>query len=405
MKYLLVVGDGMADYPVPELGGKTPLQVARKPNMNSIAAKGRSGLLRTIPEGMGSGSDTAILSVLGYKPEQLLVGRGALEAAARGIKLGENDVAFRCNIITQENGFLTDYSAGHITTKEAKQLIEAVRSVFEKKGEIEFFSGLDYRHFLIMRNIPGSKDIECCPPHDFIGSEISKILPKAKSKKIEEPTKKLRKMILDSKAVLENHLVNVARRKAGKRPGNMIWFWGGGEKPSMVSFKEKYGLRAAVISAVDLVKGIGTYAGMQVINVQGATGMYDTNFEGKAEAALKALEKNDFVFVHVEAPDEAGHEQDPSKKIKAIEDLDKRLLGRLLKNLNGPCIIGVLPDHPTPITVGTHTRDPVPFSIKSPFWSVDGVQEFDEVSARKGGFGLVTNESMVELLIPTEKKR
>ncbi len=405
MKYLLVVGDGMADYPVPELGGKTPLQVARKPNMNSIAAKGRSGLLRTIPEGMGSGSDTAILSVLGYKPEQLLVGRGALEAAARGIKLGENDVAFRCNIITQENGFLTDYSAGHITTKEAEQLIEAVRSVFEKKDEIEFFSGLDYRHFLIMRSIPGSKDIECCPPHDFIGSEISKILPRAKSKKIEEPTKKLRQMILDSTAVLENHPVNVARRRAGKRPGNMIWFWGGGEKPSMVSFKEKYGLRAAVISAVDLVKGIGTYAGMQVINVQGATGMYDTNFEGKAEAALKALETNDFVFVHVEAPDEAGHEQDPGKKIKAIEDLDKRLLGRLLKNLDAPCVIGVLPDHPTPITVGTHTRDPVPFSIKSPFWSVDGVQEFDEVSARNGGFGLVSNESMVELLISTEKRR
>ncbi len=405
MKYLLVVGDGMADYPVPELGGKTPLQVARKPNMNSIAAKGRSGLLRTIPEGMGSGSDTAILSVLGYKPEQLLVGRGALEAAARGIKLGENDVAFRCNIITQENGFLTDYSAGHITTKEAEQLIEAVRSVFEKKDEIEFFSGLDYRHFLIMRSIPGSKDIECCPPHDFIGSEISKILPRAKSKKIEEPTKKLRQMILDSTAVLENHPVNVARRRAGKRPGNMIWFWGGGEKPSMVSFKEKYGLRAAVISAVDLVKGIGTYAGMQVINVQGATGMYDTNFEGKAEAALKALETNDFVFVHVEAPDEAGHEQDPGKKIKAIEDLDKRLLGRLLKNLDAPCVIGVLPDHPTPITVGTHTRDPVPFSIKSPFWSVDGLQEFDEVSARNGGFGLVSNESMVELLISTEKRR
>jgi len=405
MKYLLVVGDGMADYPVPKLDGKTPLQVARKPNLDYIAEKGRSGLLKTIPDGMGSGSDTAILSVLGYKPEQLLVGRGALEVAARGIILGENDVAFRCNLITQENGFLTDYSAGHITTREAEPLIEAVRTAFERPGEIEFFSGLDYRHFLVMRNLPGSKDIECFPPHDFIGSEISKILPKAKSKKIEESTKKLRKMILDSKAVLENHPINVSRRKAGKRPGNMVWFWGGGEKPSMVSFKEKYGLRAAVISAVDLVKGIGTYAGMQVINVQGATGMYETNFEGKAEAALKALETNDFVFVHVEAPDEAGHEQDPGKKIKAIEDLDKRLLGKLLKDLKEPCVIGVLPDHPTPITVGTHTRDPVPFAIKSPFWSADGVQQFDEVSARNGGFGLVTNESMVELLVSKEKKR
>jgi 2,3-bisphosphoglycerate-independent phosphoglycerate mutase len=404
MKYVLVVGDGMADYPVPELGGKTPLQVARKPNMDAIAARGRSGLIRTVPDGMSSGSDTAILSVLGYKPDQLLVGRGALEAAARGIELKGHDVAFRCNLIAEENGLLADYSAGHITTKEAEQLIAAVRKAFEKPGEIEFFPGLDYRHFLVMRNLPDSRLIDCNPPHDVTGAEIGEVLPKAKSEKVEKAVELLRKMILESKAVLDNHPVNVARRKAGKRPGNMVWFWGGGEKPSMSTFKEKFGLRAAVISAVDLVKGIGSYAGMQVIKVKGATGMYDTNFEGKAEAALKALEKNDFVFVHVEAPDEAGHERAAARKVKAIEDLDKRLLSKLLKGLKEPYAVAVLPDHPTPITVGTHTVDPVPFAIKSPFWATDGVQKFDEISAEAGGFGLVKDESLVSLLVSSGKK-
>ncbi len=404
MKYVLVVGDGMADYPVPELGGKTPLQVAHKPNMDSIAAKGRSGLLRTVPDGMGSGSDTAILSVLGYKPERLLVGRGALEAAARGIELKEHDVAFRCNLIAEENGMLADYSAGHITTKEAEQLIAAVQKAFEKPGKIEFFPGLDYRHFLVMRNLPDSNLIECNPPHDVTGAKINDILPKAKSQKVEKATNLLNRMILESKAVLDCHPVNVARRKAGKRPGNMVWFWGGGEKPSMPTFKEKFGLKAAVISAVDLVKGIGIYAGMKVITVHGATGMYDTNYEGKAEAALKALGENDFVFVHVEAPDEAGHERDYVKKVKAIEDLDKRLLGKLLKGLKEPYVIAVLPDHPTPITVGTHTRDPVPFAIKSPFLASDGVEKFDEVSAKQGGFSLVEDESLVSLLVASGKK-
>jgi 2,3-bisphosphoglycerate-independent phosphoglycerate mutase len=399
MKYVLVIGDGMADYPLPELNGKTPLQVAHKPNMDAIAAGGRSGLLRTVPDGMSSGSDTAILSVLGYKPEQLLIGRGALEAAARGIELKKNDVAFRCNLITEKNGFLEDYSAGHITTREAKQLIASVQKAFEKPREIEFFVGLDYRHFLVIRNLQDSSLIECNPPHDVTGAKIGEILPKANSKKVESAVHQLRTIILESKNVLENHPINLARRKAGKKPGNMVWFWGGGGKPSMPTFTDRFGLRAAVISAVDLVKGIGIYAGMQVINVEGANGMYDTNFEGKARAALKALETNDFVFVHVEAPDEAGHERDAVKKIKAIEDLDRRLLGTLLKSLKEPYAIAVLPDHPTPITVGTHTRDPVPFAIKSPYWDSDGVQRFDELSASTGGFGLVKNKSLVELLI------
>ena len=404
MKYVLLVGDGMADYPVPELGNKTPLQIARKPNMDLIAANGQNGLLKTIPDTCTPGSDTAILSVLGYNPEQLHIGRGALEAAARGIRLEKKDSAFRCNLITEENGVLADYSAGHITTKEAEQLIDMVKEALEKPGEIEFYSGLDYRHFLVLRNMPNPEMIECALPHDVVGEKIEEVLPKAKSKQVEKATNLLRKAILESKAVLDSNPVNSARRKAGKNVGNMIWPWGGGKKPSMTSFKEKYGLRAAVISAVDLVKGIGIYTGMQVIRVPGATGLCDTNYEGKAEAALKALEENDFVFVHVEAPDEAGHVKDYVKKVKTIEDLDSRLLGKLLVGLKDPYAIAVLPDHPTPIRVGTHTRDPVPFAIKSPFLASNGVQKFDEVSAKKGAFGLVEYESVVSLLVASGKR-
>jgi 2,3-bisphosphoglycerate-independent phosphoglycerate mutase len=399
MKYLLVVGDGMADYPVPELGNKTPLQAAHKPNMDSLAAKGRSGLIKNVPDDMNPGSETAILSLLGYDPHLYCTGRGPLEAPARGIKLEKNDAAFRCNLITEKDGLIIDYSAGHITTAEAKQLIEAVKKAFGKPGKTEFYSGLDYRHFLILRNVPKSRLIQCTPPHDAMGAKFSTVLPKAKSKEIQETVTTLNLMIKESKAILNSHPVNIARVKADKRPGNMIWPWGGGPKPSMPSFEEKYGLKAAVISAVDLVKGIGTYAGMQVINVSGATGLADTNYEGKADAALKALEENDLVFVHVEAPDEAGHVRDYSLKVKTIEDLDSRLLGRILPKLPEPCAVAVLPDHPTPIGVGTHTRDPVPFTICSPNAASDGVKKFDEFSAKKGAYGLVTEEFFMSIFV------
>lgn len=250
-----------------------------------------------------------------------------------------------------------------------------------------------------MRNFPNSHLIECTPPHDVVGVDISTILPRAKSVEVEKTVTLLKETIHESKRVLESHPVNIARQKSGKRPGNMIWPWGGGKKPSMPSFKEKYGLKAAVISAVDLVKGIGIYAGMKIINVPGATGLYDTNYEGKAESALKALEDNDMVFVHVEAPDEAGHARDFMQKVKTIEDLDKRLVGRILEGLKEPYAIAILPDHPTPIRIGTHTRDPVPFAIHSPFIESDGVQKFDEFSARNGAFGLVEQEYLMSLLL------
>lgn len=404
MKYLIVVGDGMADYPIPELGNKTPLQAAHKPNMDAIAAKGRSGLLKTVPDELTPGSDTAICSVLGYDPRLYCTGRGPLEAPSRGIPLGEHDTAYRCNIITQQNGTIEDYSAGHITTPEAGQLITAIKERFDKAGEIEFYSGLDYRHFLILRNFDNPAQIECTPPHDATGTQFREVLPKAKTPQVEQQAQLLRNLINDSQSILQNHSVNLARLKAGKRPGNLIWPWGGGKKPNMPTLKEKYGLSSAVISAVDLVKGIGTYAGMEIINVEGATGLANTNYEGKADAALKAFESNDLVFVHVEAPDEAGHVKDYKLKVKTIEDLDKRLLGRIFEGMWEPYAVAILPDHPTPVQIGTHTRDPVPFVIAAPYLGPDDVLAFDEVSAKSGGFGLVENDYLLSLLVSVGKR-
>jgi len=404
MKYILVVGDGMADYPVPELGNKTPLQAAYKPNMDSIAAKGQSGLIKTVPDELSPGSETAICSLLGYDPRKYCTGRGPLEAPSRGIRLGENDAAYRCNLITEKDGVIVDYSAGHITTEESSKLIASINKAFGKLGKIEFYPGLDYRHFLILRNIPKPELIQCTPPHDAIGVNVSAVLPKAKSAEAEKTARLLRELINRSGGILRTHPVNIAREKAGKRPGNLIWPWGGGKKPSMPTLREKYGLKAAVISAVDLVKGIGTYAGMEIINVPGATGLYNTNYEGKADAALKALEDNDLVFVHVEAPDEAGHVRNYALKVKTIEDLDKRLLGRILDGLTEPYAIAISPDHPTPIRIGTHSRDPVPFAIKSSFLKPDGVKKFDEFSARNGAFGLVEHDYLISLLISSSKR-
>jgi len=404
MKYILVVGDGMADYPVTELGNKTPLQAAYKPNMDSIAVKGQSGLIKTVPDELSPGSETAICSLLGYDPRKYCTGRGPLEAPSRGIKLGENDAAYRCNLITEKDGVIVDYSAGHITNEESSKLLASINKAFGKLGKIEFYSGLDYRHFLILRNIPKPELIQCTPPHDAIGVNVSAVLPKAKSAEAEKTARLLRELINRSGGILRTHPVNIAREKAGKRPGNLIWPWGGGKKPSMPTLREKYGLKAAVISAVDLVKGIGTYAGMEIINVPGATGLYNTNYEGKADAALKALEDNDLVFVHVEAPDEAGHIRDYALKVKTIEDLDKRLLGRILDGLTEPYAIAISPDHPTPIRIGTHSRDPVPFAIKSPFLKPDGVKKFDEFSARNGAFGLVEHDYLISLLISSSKR-
>jgi 2,3-bisphosphoglycerate-independent phosphoglycerate mutase len=398
MKYVLVIGDGMADYPIPELGNKTPLQFAYKPHMDAIAARGKSGLIKNVPDQMTPGSEVAICSILGYDPKVYCTGRGPLEAPSRGIKLGENDTAYRCNLITEKDDMIADYSAGHITTEEAAQLIAAMKEAFDKPNQIEFYPGLDYRHFLILRNFPNPEQILCTPPHDAIDIRVEKVLPESKSPKAEKQAQLLRSLIEGSRKILRCHPVNISREKAGKKPGNLIWLWGGGKKPAMPTLKEKFGMKGAVISAVDLVKGIGSYAGMKIINVPGATGLANTNYEGKADAAIKALESNDFVCIHVEAPDEAGHCKDYKLKVKTIEDLDKRLLGRLIKGLKEPYAIAILPDHPTPISIGTHSRDLVPFAIASPKIKPDGVKAFDESSASRGAFGCVEKEYLISLL-------
>ncbi|MCK4827264.1 cofactor-independent phosphoglycerate mutase, partial [bacterium] len=363
MKYIVLIGDGMSDYPLKELGNRTPLEAAQTPNMDSIAKEGIVGTVKTIPEDLPSGSGVANLNVLGYDPRFYYTGRGPIEAANMGIILGKNDIAFRCNLITAKKGILFDYSAGHISDGEAKELIEFID---EKLGDdnIEFYPGTSYRHLMIIREaieksglkISDINKIKCVPPHDITGKEIENNLPK------NEGSSFLIELMEKSSPFMESHEVNKKRVADGKNPANMIWLWGQGKKPAMPSFKEKFGIGGSIISAVNLIKGIGICIGLKVINVPGATGFLDTNYKGKAEAALDSLKENDFVFVHVEAPDEAGHMGDAKKKIQAIEDFDKLVVGTILqgcKDFNEYKIL-VLPDHPTPISLMTHSREPVP---------------------------------------------
>lgn len=360
MKYIVLVGDGMADYPIEQLGQKTPLEVAKTPNMDFIARDGRLGRIKTIPDNMAPGSDVAIISILGYDPVKYYTGRGPLEAANLGIKLGWDEVAFRCNLITAGNDTLIDYSAGHISSKEAEILIKHIDKKLGTQS-IKFYPGISYRHIMVIKDteLPDPQDIICKPPHDIMGESISKNLPKGKNAQI------LIKLMHDSKAVLEGHEINMVRIDLKENPANMIWLWGCGKNPVMPKFTDKYGLTGSVISAVDLIKGLGRILGLEVINVVGATGYYDTDYKGKAEAAIKALKNKDFIFLHVEAPDEAGHNGDLRQKLTAIERFDQLVVGTILnaykrkKNFR----ILVLPDHATPVAVKTHTKDPVFFGI------------------------------------------
>jgi 2,3-bisphosphoglycerate-independent phosphoglycerate mutase len=360
MKYVLLIGDGMADYPVAELDNRTPLEAARTPNMDYIAQFGRLGRIKTIPDKMTPGSDVATISILGYDPVKYYTGRGPLEAANLGIQLGESDVAFRCNLVTASNDTMIDYSAGHIKSKEAAIL---VKSLQEKLGSdtVTFYPGISYRHLTVLKEPQGQNllDIKCIPPHDITGQSVSRNLPKGKDAGV------LLDLMEASKKVLENHEVNVVRIDLKENPANMIWLWGQGKKPNLPTFPEKYGLQGSVISAVDLIKGFGRILGLEVINVAGATGYYDTDYLAKAKAALKALEKNDFVFVHVEAPDEAGHNGDLREKITAIERFDQLVVGTILGALKHKenYRILVLPDHATPVSLRTHTADVVCFGI------------------------------------------
>ncbi len=360
MKYLILIGDGMSDAPIESLGGKTPLEAASTPNMDRLAGAGRYGLFRTVPEGFSPGSDVANLSVLGYSPAKYYSGRAPLEAASIGVKLGPSDIAFRCNLVTliekEGSSVMGDYSAGHISTEEAREIVLDLDKALSGEG-VRFYPGTGYRHLMVWGN--GAKKIKTVPPHDISDKAIGPYLPKG------DGADKLLKVMELSRDVLKGHPVNAKRTAEGKKPATSVWLWGQGSAPAMPTLKERFGVNGAIISAVDLMKGIGIYAGLDVIKVEGATGYIDTNYKGKAEAALKALETRDLVCVHIEAPDEAGHNGNLGHKLQAIEDFDSRIVGPVLDGARrlGQFAVMVLPDHPTPVALKTHTSDPVPFVL------------------------------------------
>lgn len=366
MKYFLILGDGMADRPIEELGGLTPLEKAKTPTFNKLAKKAEFGTVKTVPDHLNPpGSDIANMSVMGYDPDVYYSGRSPLEAVSMGIELGKNDVAIRCNLVTlsdeerYEDATMVDYSAGEISTAESGELISAVNEALGS-DRIEFHPGISYRHCLVLRNFP-SIDMSFTPPHDISKKKIAGYLPQGSDGKM------LFELMKKSREILKNHPVNLKRMAEGKRPASSVWFWGQGRKPGLGNFYEKTGLKGCAVSAVDLVKGLGICAGMEVPSVEGTTGNYDTNFEGKADAAIEFFRNGgDFVYMHVEAPDECGHRHEIGNKVMSIEYIDRRLVKRVIKALDemGESYrIMVLPDHPTPIEIMTHTHDAVPYMI------------------------------------------
>lgn len=386
MKYVVVLYDGMADYPVPALGGKTPMMVAKKPNLDYLAQRAEVGLVRTVAEGLKPGSDVANMSVMGFDPMKYYTGRSPLEAASIGIDMKPTDVSLRCNLVTlsqddkpYEEKTIEDYCADDISTEEAAELIKTIE---EKLGtdEFKFYSGVSYRHCLIWKN--GTTELgNMTPPHDITGKVITDYLSTA------ENAKPLIEMMKKSYDILKDHPVNLARIERGKRPANSIWLWGEGTRPSISTFEEIYHIKGGVVSAVDLIKGIGRCAEMEVAEVEGATGYIDTNFEGKANAALDLLERNDLVYIHFEATDECGHRNEPENKVRAIELIDERVLPILFEGLKkyDDYKIMVLPDHPTPIVTRTHASDPVPYLIYHKNKEVDGVNTINEETAKATG--------------------
>ncbi len=400
MKYLIILGDGMSDEPIAEYGSKTPLQMARKPSIDWLAKNGKSGLYKTVPDSMHPGSEIANLAVLGYDVEKIFEGRGVLEAASMGIKLNSGDLALRCNLLTIEDEKIKNHSAGHITTAEAKELIHFLNEKLSNTV-IQFYPGVSYRHLLVIKG--GIKQLNCTPPHDVPGTPFKEVLIKSKTNEAKNTADLLNNLIAKSQKILENHPVNISRKERGKDIANSIWPWSPGYKPAMQTLKEMYGIeKSAVISAVDLIHGIGVYAGMEVIHVDGATGLYDTNYEGKAKAAVDALRTNDLVYLHIEASDEAGHEGDVELKTRTIEYLDNRVVKYILEEtakMKEKISIAILPDHPTPCALKTHTREPVPFTIYYPGIKPDEVQIYDEFSVKDGVFGLIKNDEFMKLLL------
>jgi 2,3-bisphosphoglycerate-independent phosphoglycerate mutase len=401
MKYIVIIGDGMADRPSDDLGGLTPLQKAKTPHMDRLAREGTTGMVRTIPRGFQPGSDVANLSILGYDPGLYYTGRAPLEAASIGIALDERDVAYRCNLVTlrfngdRTHAVMDDYSSGHITTEEAREIIKTVQNGLGR-DDIVFYPGVSYRHLMIWKN--GSHDINCTPPHDILEKEIRNYLPSGRGENV------LRELMAASVSLIEGHPVNRKRRENGKKPANSIWLWGQGKKPQLATYKEKYGISGALVSAVDLTKGLGICAGFQVLSVPGATGWLDTNYEGKAEYSLRALDDVDFVYIHIEAPDEAGHAGSCNDKIRAIEDFDARIVGPVMKGLEerfSEFRVLLMPDHATPFKIRTHTEEPVPFVVYDSRRKIrnQGVSYDESIAGRKDGMTFEEGHRLMDYLI------
>lgn len=401
MKHLIILGDGMADWAVPSLGNKTLLQYADTPYMDRLAKMGKTGMLKTVADGFHPGSEVANMSVMGYDLPTVYEGRGVLEAASIGVDLQPDDMAMRCNLVCVEGELLKNHSAGHISTEEADVLIKYLE---EKLGndKVHFYTGVQYRHLLVIKG--GDKHVACVPPHDVPLKPFRPNLVKALRPEAEETVALLNDLIMKSQELLANHPLNLKRVAEGKDPANSIWPWSPGYRPKMEPLSDKYPSikKGSVITAVDLIRGIGHYAGLRCIDVEGATGLYNTNYEGKAQAAIEALKTDDFVYLHIEASDEAGHEGDVPLKLKTIEYLDRRAVGPIyeaVKDWDEPVAIAVLPDHPTPCELRTHTAEPIPFLIYYPGIEPDNVSTYDEVACQKGEYGLLDKDEFMNLFM------
>jgi 2,3-bisphosphoglycerate-independent phosphoglycerate mutase len=399
MKYLIILGDGMADEPIASLGNKTCLQAANIPNIDKIAALGRNGLFDTIPAGYAPGSEIANLTVLGYDVDKVFEGRGSLEAASMGISIDADEMAMRCNLICIEDSKIKNHSAGHISNEEATELIIFLQKELGN-DVISFYPGVSYRHLVKMKG--GNKQLKCTPPHDVPGTPFANVMIQPEMTEAKATADFLNELTLRSQVLLENHPINLKRAAAGKDKANSIWLWSPGYKPEMKTLLETYNLiSGAVISAVDLIKGIGVYAGLRVIEVEGTTGLYNTNYEGKAQATIDALRENEFVYLHIEASDEAGHEGNVELKIKTIEYLDARVVKPIFDEVSTwkePVTIAILPDHPTPCVYKTHTNSPIPFIIYNSEETADNVMVYDEFAAEKGSYGLLKGAEFMNVL-------